>query len=154
MLTSISSFTCILFYSVIAAQSISYFISLTDVQQKMNVQEYISFRHRTDKNFRAKFAFFVYGALLSNFILVAITVIYFNYTLLIASATSFIALVIDTRFTLKGNMPINNAINTWTLEHYPADWESYRTKWLHYFRYRQIANLTGFICLIAGVIFS
>jgi len=154
MLPSIASFICLLFYSVIAAQSISYFISLTDVQQKMNVKEYISFRHLTDKNFRAKFAFFVYGSLLSNLALVAISIIDLNYTLLIASAISFIALIIDTRFTLKGNMPINNAINTWTLENYPADWESHRTKWLQYFRYRQIANLTGFACLVAGVVFS
>ncbi len=153
MIISVTSFISLLFYSVIAAQSISYIISLKDVQLNMNVREYISFRKSTDKNFRAKFAYVVYGALISNLLLVIVTVVYSEYKLLLLAAVSFIALVIDTYITLKGNMPINNAINTWNIENYPTDWETYRAKWLHYFSYRQIANLTGFVCLVFGIIF-
>lgn len=153
MLSHLPSFICLLFYSAIVSQSISYIISLTDVQRKMNAAEYISFRNITDKNFRAKFSFVFYGALLSNLLLVILTIIEFNSILFIASSISFVCLVIDTWFTLKGNMPINNTISTWTVENHPSDWKTYRTKWLEYFRYRQIANLTGFIFLVAGIIF-
>lgn len=154
MLTGIISFICTLFYCGIVAQSISYIISLRDVQQKMNAAEYISFRKVTDKNFRARFAFVVYGALLSNLFLIIVSIINFNSILLLVSAISFICLVVDTWFTLKGNMPINNALNTWTIENHPPDWKTYRAKWLEYFSYRQIANLTGFTFLIGGIIFS
>ena len=153
MLLSILIFICLLFYTMIVAQSISYIISLTDVQQKMNIEEYISFRKITDKNFRAKFAYAFYGALLSNFSLIIITFIYFDLKLVIVFTISFICLMIDTIITLKGNMPINNAINTWTNENYPGDWEEHRKNWLRYFRYRQIANLSGYICLIIGIVF-
>ena len=150
---SIASFICLLFYSVIAAQSISYIISLKDVQVNMTVQEYIPFRRSTDKNFRAKFAFFVYGALISNLALVILTIVYVEAMLLIFSAISFLALMIDTYITMKGNMPINDAINTWTIDNYPGDWETQRKKWLQYFSYRQMANLTGFMCLLIGIVF-
>ena len=154
MLSSITSFICLLCYSVIAAQSISYIISLSDVQKKMNVAEYISFRKVTDKNFRAKFAYAVYGALLSNLALIVVTAIGFNPVLFVASCISFICLLFDTLITLKGNMPINNTINTWTIQDHPAEWEAYRAKWLSYFQFRQIANLTGFVCLCIGIVFS
>ena len=107
-------------------QSISYTISLNDVQQRMNMTEYISFRKITDRNFRAKFAYAVYGALLSNLSLIIVTLIYFDPRLLIVFTISFTYLVIDTIITLKGNMPINSEINTWSSEKYSDDWEEHR----------------------------
>lgn len=154
MLSNLAGFICLLFYSAIVSQSISYIISLDDVQQKMNAEEYISFRKITDKNYRAKFAFVFYGALLTNLLLVIVALIEFNSILLFASSISFVCLAIDTWITLKRNMPINNSINKWTIEDHPSDWESLRSKWLEYFRYRQVANLTGFIILVGGIVFS
>jgi MFS superfamily sulfate permease-like transporter len=55
---------------------------------------------------------------------------------------------------MKGNMPINNLINTWTAENYPANWEYYRAKWLRIFFYREIATITGFVSLVTGVVFG
>ena len=154
MLTEISSFITLLFYTAIVSQSISYIISLTNVQRKMNAAEYISFRKQTDKNFRVKFPFVIYGALLTNLLLIVVCVFNFNSTMLICSIASFVCLVIDTWITLKGNMPVNNAINSWTIENLPGNWERTRADWLRYFRYRQIANLTGFLILVAGIVFS
>jgi tetrahydromethanopterin S-methyltransferase subunit F len=55
---------------------------------------------------------------------------------------------------LKENMPINNAINTWSAENYPADWASQRDQWLYFFRLRQIVNITRFLGLLIGVVFA
>ena len=79
MATQIILLFDLLFYSIVAAQSISYIISLTDVQQRMNVNEYIVFRKLTDQNFRLKFSKVLYSTLLSSLALVIITVIHFSF---------------------------------------------------------------------------
>ena len=68
--------------------------------------------------------------------------------------TGLCAFIIDILLTVKGNMPINNMINTWTEDHYPADWKTYRAKWLSIFGKRQIANIIGFLCLLMAVVFG
>ena len=153
MATQIILLFDLLFYSIVAAQSISYIISLTDVQQRMNVNEYIVFRKLTDQNFRLKFSKVVYSTLLSSLALVIITVIHFNIVLLICAVVALLAFIIDIMITLKGNLPINDVINTWTSESYPANWNDYREKWFGYFRLRQIVNLTGFVSLLIGSVF-
>ena len=153
MATQIILLFDLLLYSIIAAQSISYIISLTAVQQKMNVNEYIVFRKLTDKNFRLKYAKVVYATLLSSLALVIITIMHFNLLLLVCAVIALLAFVIDIMITVKGNLPINDIINTWTAESYPANWNEYRQKWLDFFRLRQIVNLVGFVSLLLGVVF-
>jgi uncharacterized membrane protein len=74
--------------------------------------------------------------------------------LFISSAVAFVALVVDVIITIKGNIPVNNIINTWTPGSHPANWNNFREKWLRFFGYRQIANLTGFISLLIGTVFG
>lgn len=74
--------------------------------------------------------------------------------LFISSVIAWILLIVDILITLKGSMPINNKINSWSTENYPADWEMCRTKWLTLFHKRQIANIIGFLSLLAGAVFD
>jgi hypothetical protein len=74
--------------------------------------------------------------------------------LFIGSAIALVTLILDILLTIKGNMPINNMINTWTEDNYPADWQLYRAKWLSIFEKRQIANIIGFLCLLMGTVFG
>lgn len=153
MATQIILFFTLLFYSIVAAQSISYIISLTDVQKKMNANEYIVFRKLTDKNFRLKFTKIVYATMLLNLALVIVTIIHFNILLLVCAVISFLAFVIDVLLTLKGNLPINDIINTWSAENYPSNWTEYREKWFGFFLLRQFAELVGFVSLLVGAVF-
>ena len=153
MATKIILLLDLIFYSIVAAQSISYIISLTNVQQRMNLNEYIVFRKLTDQNFRLKFSKVVYVTLLLSLALVIITIIHLNIVLLICAVIALLAFIIDIMITLKGNLPINDIINTWTTDNYPENWMEYREKWFDFFRLRQIANLTGFISLLMGVVF-
>jgi uncharacterized membrane protein len=150
----IITFITIFFYSVIASQSFSYIISLTNVQQNMSAAEYISFRKITDRNYRAKFKLVIYATLISNLLLVIAAVINSSGSLSITAAIALALLVADMMVAVKGNLPINDTINTWTLDNYPANWADYRTKWLNLFHKRQILNLTGFASLLAGAVFS
>ncbi len=75
-------------------------------------------------------------------------------TVFIKVAIVFIALIADILLMMKGNMPINNLINTRTVDNYPADWTVHRGKWLRIFFYREIATITGFINLVIGAVFG
>lgn len=143
----------LLAYSFIISQSLSYIIALDDVQRKMQPAAYITFRQLVDKNFRAKFKYPFYASLLFSPASAVLALTYNNYFLFVSAIIATIAIVIDTIITIKKNMPVNDYINQWTIDNYPANWQEYRTKWLYYFRWRQIINITGFIVLLIGVIF-
>ncbi|ULQ53308.1 hypothetical protein [Flavihumibacter fluvii] len=147
-------FLNLLLYSIIVSQSFSYIISLEDVQRKMDAATYITFRKQTDKNFLKKFSKVVYGTIATNTLLVVMTSNYTTGLLFITAALAWVALVVEILLTLKGNMPINRLVNTWTTENYPDNWEMHREKWLQVFRKRQVLNITGFLLLLIGAIFQ
>jgi uncharacterized membrane protein len=60
----------------------------------------------------------------------------------------FVALVI----TLTVNVPIDNAINRWTVETLPADWRSIRDRWQAFHTLRTFASLAGFGCALAAIL--
>jgi hypothetical protein len=154
MQTKIILLLTILAYSVIVAQSYMYIVALKNVQIGMGGGSYIQLRKLMDANFRANYKYAVYAALASSLLLVLINIKSPNSVLFIAASVSFIALITDLLLMMKGNMPINNLINTWTPVHYPDNWAVYRTKWLQIFFYREIATITGFISLVVGAVFG
>lgn len=146
-------FINLLAYSFIVSQSFSYIIALTDTQKNMEADTYIELRKLLDKNFKKKYKFVIYISLVSSTVLTILTSMNTSSILFIGSAIALLALIIDIMLTLIGNMPINNLINTWTKDNYPSDWKTYRSKWLSIFSKRQIVTITGFLCLLIGVIF-
>lgn len=144
----------LLAYSIIAGQAYMYTIAQRNVQQSMDAPAYIQLRQLTDRNFMVKYKYVVYTSLISSILLCIITAHHPAGILFISSAVALLALIIDVILTLKGNMPINRLINTWTPENYPPDWEMYRKKWLHTFALRQLANITGFTSMLLGALFG
>jgi uncharacterized membrane protein len=59
-----------------------------------------------------------------------------------------VALVI----TLTVNVPIDNAINRWTVETLPVDWRSIRDRWQAFHTLRTFASLAGFGCALAAIL--
>jgi len=154
MITKIILLFTLLAYSIIVSQSFMYILSLKDTQLNLTLRSYIELRKLVDANMRSKFRYAVYAALLSNLILVISTAMRPGSLLFITAVIAFLALVLDTIFTLKGSIPVNDEINTWTPESYPANWPEYRAKWLRIFQYRQIANISGFVILLVGALFG
>lgn len=144
----------LLAFSFIVAQVFMYMIALTNVQKNMDAPSYIRLRKLLDKNFRAKFGFVIYTSLLSSLLLCCVTATDPFSFLFITSLVAFFALITDILLALRGNMPINNRINTWKPDLYPADWEVYRDKWFFFFRWRQIAGSVGFVSLLLGALFG
>ena len=147
-------FITILAYSIIVSQSFSYIIALHNTQKNLDVIAYIKLRKLLDKNFRAKFKYVFYLTLITNTLLCILTIQDPTSLLFIGSLLALIGFVIDIVFMLRGNMPINNYINTWLPDNYPADWELYRAKWLRIFTRRQVANIIGFTSLLFAAVFS
>jgi hypothetical protein len=154
MYTKLILLLTMLAYSVIVAQSYMYIIAMKNVQHCMQAESYIELRKLLDVNFRANYKFAVYAALITSLVCVLMNIKSPGSLLFITSAIAFIALVADVLLMMKGNMPINNLINTWTVDHYPADWAEHRAKWLRIFLYREIVTITGFISLVSGAVFG
>jgi uncharacterized membrane protein len=72
----------------------------------------------------------------------------------ICSVIALAALLADLVLTIKGNRPINETINTWSASDYPVNWKEYRSKWFSINNMRQVANIIGFVSLLAGLIFG
>jgi len=154
MISSLILFLTLVAYSIIVSQSFMYILALKDVQHNIEATTYIELRKLIDFSMRSNFKYVVYAALLTNLLLVVSTIRQPGSLVFITSAIAFITLVIDTFLTVKGNLPINDIINSWTHDNYPTNWSEYRAKWFHVFQYRQIANITGFLSLLIGAVFG
>lgn len=141
-------------YSVIVSQSFMYMIAMRNVHESMGAASYIELRKLLDRNFLKKFKPVVYSALVLGFGLVVAAVFQSSALLLAGSMIAFAALLVDVALIVKGDMPINRIINSWTSETFPANWVEYRRKWLYWFSWRQVANISGFIALLIAAVFS
>ena len=72
------------------------------------------------------------------------------YLILVGAALLVVALVI----TLSVNVPIDAAINEWTVETLPSDWMRIRNRWEVYHAARTFISLAGFGSTLAAVLWS
>jgi hypothetical protein len=144
----------LLAYSIIVSQSFMYILALKDVQLKLEFNTYTEIRKLIDLSMRANFKYAIYAALLGNLLLVMSNIKNPSSLIFITSTISLIALIADIFLTLKGSLPTNDIINTWSSDNYPKNWSEVRMQWFNIFQYRQIANITGWISLLIGAVFG
>jgi len=154
MTTKILLLVTLLAYSMVVSQSFMYLISLKTVQLNLGADAYTQFRKLIDASMRANFKYVIYTALISTLLLVVLTARNPGSLLFLCAALAFVALVLDVAIMMKGNLPINDVINSWTSDNIPADWSSYRDKWLQLYGYRQMASILGFLSLLVGAVFG
>ena len=144
----------LLAYSFIVSQSFLYMIALKNVQTSMQPASYIELRKLLDKNFQVKFRIVVYVSLLTCTVLTVLSSMHLTGLLFITSALALVGLIVEILLAVKGNVPINRVINSWSADNYPANWEEYRAKWLAIFAKRQVVNIIGFLSLLVGAVFA
>lgn len=154
MATKIIFTITLLAYAMIASQAFMYILSLKQVQLNLAGNTYTEIRKLIDSSMRVSFRYVIYAALLANVLLVIITAKTPGSLVFISASIALLALVAEIVLTLKGNLPINDVINTWSADGIPANWASFRDKWFTVFQYRQIASITGLISLIIGAVFG
>jgi uncharacterized membrane protein len=150
----ITLFITLMLYAVVISQSFFYILAMSNVTKSMQPATYIESRKLLDQHLRSSLTTVYYLALASSVLLVSFCVINPSGFLFICSVVALVSLIIDVAFTLKGNVPLNKIINTWTASNYPANWKEYRSKWLSIYSIRQVTNIIGFVSLLAGLIFG
>jgi hypothetical protein len=154
MLIKITLFITLLMYAFIVAQSFFYILALSNASKKMQATSYIETRKLIDAELQSRLSLVYYAALAASILLTAFSIVNPNGILFISSVIALIALVIDIAIALKGNIPINKTINSWSTSQYPANWQQVRSKWFSIYHIRQAVNIAGFISLLAGLVFG
>lgn len=150
----ITLFVTLMLYAVVISQSFFYILAMSNVTKSMRPSTYIESRQLLDKNLQNTLKAVYYLTLASSVLLVSFCVTNPSGFLFISSVIALISLLIDVALTLKGNVPLNKVINTWTASDYPSNWKEYRSKWLSIYSIRQTVNIIGFVSLLAGLVFG
>lgn len=150
----ITAFITLLLYVMVISQSIFYILAVSRVMKNMCASAYIETRKLLDKHLRPSLPAVYYAALIATIVLTGFSLINPSGILFICSLIALVALVVDVALSMKGNVPLNKVINSWNEADYPENWRQYRSRWFAAYNIRQIANLTGFVSLLAGIIFG
>lgn len=154
MAIKISLFITLSLYATVISQSLFYILALSRTMKNMQVATYIESRKLLDSSLRNSLSTVYYLTLAASILLTGFASTNPSGILFICSIVALISLVVDVALTLSRNIPLNNVINTWTPTDHPANWKEYRTRWFHFYQLRQVANITGFAALLAGLILS
>ena len=154
MAIKITLFITLLMYAVVISQSFFYILAMSVTLKKMRAQTYIETRNLLTENLQAPLQIVYYTTLSASVLLTAFCVVNPGGLLFIASLIALVALVADALLALKGNIPLNKYINSWTSTDYPVNWQRYRAQWFNLYHIRQALNITGFVSLLAGLIFG
>jgi len=154
MAIKITLFITLLMYAVVISQSFFYILAMSMTLKKMRAQTYIETRNLLTTNLQAPLQIVYYTTLSASVLLTAFCVVNPGGLLFITSLIALVALLADVVLALKGNIPLNKFINSWTSWDYPDNWQQYRAQWFNLYHIRQALNITGFISLLAGLIFG
>jgi hypothetical protein len=122
--------------------------------KSMQPATYIESRQLLDKQLGKSLSYVYYLALLSSIALVTFCFVNPNGLMFMCSFISLGTLVADVVIAVKGNLPLNKTINSWSNSEYPANWQEYRSRWFRFYTTRQTLNVIGFISLLTGIIFG
>lgn len=68
-------------------------------------------------------------------------------TCAVLAALAAVSVLTNIIVTVRGDLPINNAMAAWRPEAPPADWESQRARWDYFNTIRTVAAVTGLVLL-------
>jgi hypothetical protein len=154
MLIKITLLITMVLYAFIVGQSFFYILALSGATKKMQAAAYIETRKLIDQELQSSLSLVYYSALAASVALISFCVVNPNGLLFICSIIALSALLVDVLLAVKGNVPLNKTINTWTTTQYPGNWQEVRAKWFTLYHIRQGANIVGFITLLTGIVFG
>ena len=150
----ITLFITLLMYAFVISQSFFYILAMSSTMKKMQVETFIETRNLLTKNLQVPLQVVYYTTLGAAILLTSFCVVNPSGWLFISSVVALVTLLADVALATKGNIPLNKAINSWTTINYPPNWKQYRAKWFTLYHIRQVLNITGFISLLAGLVFG
>ena len=143
----------LLVFALVASQPLFYAVALSHASRVLSAPAYIELRNAINPVMKRRVPVMYLGALASGIGVWVSSVLAGERWMAATSAVALAALVGDAVLMLRENVPINGVIETWTPTRYPADWETYRTRWMAIFAVRQLLLGAGFVSLLAGAVF-
>lgn len=147
-------FINLLGFAFITGQALFYLLAMYGAQKNLRAAAYVELRNLLDTRLNVRLRIVYYTVLVSSPLLCVLTPCKTDSLLFMTSAIACIALWVDVFVMMKGNLPLNKRIQSWTPDNYPDNWQECRAEWLRYYRLRQIAAITAFLSLLAGVVFQ
>lgn len=139
-------------YSIVVSQAFMYMLSLKTMQMALDGSAYTQVRQLIDASMNVNFRYVMYITLVLNLLYVIANAKAPSSAVFITATISLVALVIDGILSLKGSVPINQIIDSWSPAALPADWKEVRLSWFRVFQWRQAIDIVGFLSLLAGTI--
>jgi hypothetical protein len=146
-------FAGLVMYSVVVSQALTYLVAMTGAQRALSAPAYIEVRHGINAIMNRRVPVIYGSAAIAMLVLFVLAWRAGEFLVLGAAIIALVCLVADLALAARLNLPINNAVDSWSPEHYPADWVSYREKWFAILAYREAVLLAGFASLLFGAVF-
>ncbi len=140
-------------FAVVASQPLFYAVALSHASRALSAPAFIELRNAINAVMKRRVPAVYLGTLATCVGVLTLSLLAGELWMAATSGVALAALVGDTALMLRENVPINGVIETWTPTQYPADWESYRTRWMAIFAVRQVLLVVGFVSLLTGAVF-
>lgn len=147
-------FINLLGFAFITGQALFYLLGMYGAQKNLRAPAYVEIRNLLDSRLNVRLRIVYYLVLVSSPLLCVLTAAKTASLLFMTSAIACIALWVDVFVMMKGNLPLNKLIQSWTPENYPDNWKECRAEWLRYYRMRQVAAIIAFVSLLTGIVFQ
>jgi len=147
-------FINLLGFAFITGQALFYLLAMAGAQKNLRAPAYVELRNLLDTRLNKRLRIVYYVVLVSSPLLCVLTACRTASLMFMTSVIACIALGVDVFVMMKGNLPLNKLIQSWTPENYPDNWQLYRAEWLGHYRQRQIAAIIAFLSLLAGIVFQ
>jgi hypothetical protein len=141
-------------YLIITSQALFYLIILSDAMKQVSLENFIEFRKIVDGLMGTRFRVIYYVGLILTLSVVILLLKKPDSVLFITSCIALVCLIIDVSIAMKGNIPINNLINTYTPGDTTQDWSALRTQWLNLINIRGGFVTVGMLSQIAGLLWT
>jgi hypothetical protein len=140
-------------FAIVASQPLFYAVALRHASRALSAPAYIELRNAINVVMERRVPAVYLGTLTTGVGVLGLSLRDGERWLGATSAVALAALLADAVIMLRGSVPINRVIDTWTPTQYPADWESHRSRWMAVFAVRQGLLAIGFVSLVAGAVF-
>jgi hypothetical protein len=141
-------------FSIVLSQPLFYLLALTAAQRALSASAYIELRQRLNPIMSRRVSVIYVTALLTSVALLGLAYLAANGLVLATTALALLGLIADAVYMVRENVPINQVMDGWSLSDYPADWHTYRDRWLGLLAYRQVFLTLAFGSLLVGAVFD
>jgi hypothetical protein len=147
---ALAVFVNLMLFAIVASQPFFYAFALGRASLALSAPAYIELRNALNVVMKRRVAVVHLGTLATCVAVFALSLRTSDRWLASTSAVALAALLADAAVMLRGNVPINAVIETWTPARHPADWQAVRARWMRVFAVRQVLLSVGLVSVVAG----